>query len=199
MHDGVAQTLADALLQTDLSGMAAQSNPAQIASDLKELRTILERAMREVREFMTDLRRQDTQDSGLRAALEAMGKEFERRNAIPVRLVSAGDDAHLPSSVRHAILAIARQALTNVRAHAQATAVTIRAEITEQECAASITDDGVGFDLVAYRSRPPGAHHLGLTSLEERAALVGGRLQIDTAPGRGTTVSVTIPLGRHDG
>ncbi len=197
MHDGLAQTLADALLQTDLSGMAAQSNPGQIAADLKELRTILERAMRELREFMTDLRRQQ-QDSGLRAALESLGKEFERRNAIPVRLVCAGDDAQLPSGVRHAILAIARQALTNVQAHAHATAVTIRMEITEQGCAASITDDGVGFDLVAHRSRPPAAHHLGLTSLEERAALVGGRLQIDTAPGRGTTISVTVPLGRGD-
>ncbi|MBI2973600.1 MAG: GAF domain-containing sensor histidine kinase [Armatimonadetes bacterium] len=195
MHDGLAQTLADALLQTDLTAMASQSNPAQTGGDLKELRTVLERAMRELREFMMEMRREQEADSGLRASLESMGKEFERRNAIPVQVVFTGDDAQLPSAVRHAVLAIARQALTNVRAHAHATAVTIRGGMTDQECVASFTDDGVGFDLAAYRSRPPAAHHLGLTSMEERAALVGGRLQIDTASGRGTTVSVRVPLG----
>lgn len=195
MHDGLAQTLADALLQTDLTAMASQSNPAQTGGDLKELRTVLERAMRELREFMMEMHREQKADSGLRASLESMGKEFERRNAIPVQLVFTGDDAQLPSAVRHAVLAIARQALTNVRAHAHATAVTIRGGMTDQECVASVTDDGVGFDLAAYRSRPPAAHHLGLTSMQERAALVGGGLQIDAAPGRGTTVSIRVPLG----
>jgi len=160
---------------------------------------LLERAMRELREFMTELRRREQASSGLRAAIEAMGKEFERRDVVPVQLVFSGDDAQLPSAVRHAILAIARQALTNIRSHAHARSVTIRVNVTEEECVASIADDGVGFDLPAYRSRLPAAHHLGLTSMEERAALVGGRLQIDTAPTRGTTVSVHVPLGRHHG
>ncbi len=199
MHDGLAQTIADALLQTDLSAMAAQSHPTETAGELKELRMLLERAMRELREFMTELRRREQASSGLRAAIEAMGKEFERRDVVPVQLVFSGDDAQLPSAVRHAILAIARQALTNIRSHAHARSVTIRVNVTEEECVASIADDGVGFDLPAYRSRLPAAHHLGLTSMEERAALVGGRLQIDTAPTRGTTVSVHVPLGRHHG
>lgn len=197
IHDGLAQTLADALLQTDLSAMIAQSDPSKLDHDLRELRTVLERAMRELREFMTELRRQEEPNSGLRASLDTLSKEFQRRHSTPVRLIVAGDDAHLPSAVRHAILAIARQALTNVGAHAHAATVTIRVEISEQHCTASITDDGVGFDLATYRSRLPAAHHLGLTSMEERAALVGGRLQLETTPGHGTTVNVTVPLGRH--
>jgi signal transduction histidine kinase len=197
IHDGIAQTLADALLQTDLSSMIAQSDPSKLDQDLRELRTLLERAMRELREFMTELRRQEEPNSGLRAALDAVGKEFQRRNAMPVRLMVSGEDAHLPSAVRHAILAIARQALTNVGSHAHAGMVTMRVDITERDCTATITDDGIGFDLAMHRSRPPAAHHLGLTSMEERAALVGGRLQIETAAGRGTTIKVTVPLGRH--
>lgn len=197
IHDGIAQTLADALLQTDLSAMIAQSDPSKLDQDLKELRTLLERAMRELREFMTELRRQEEPNSGLRAALDTLGKEFQRRSATPVRLNVTGDDAHLPSAVRHAILAIARQALTNVGSHAHASTVTIRVDITEQDCTATITDDGVGFDLGLYRSRLPATHHLGLTSMEERASLVGGRLHLEAAPGRGTMVKVTVPLGRH--
>lgn len=199
MHDGLAQTIADALLQTDLSAMAAQTNTPRLGEDLKELRTLLERAMRELREFLSELRRQDEVEGGLFAAAEALGKEFGRRHEIATSVVVQGDDAHLPSAVRHAVLAIVRQALTNVRSHAQATSVTIRVEVNEQACRAGVTDNGVGFDLAAYRARPPVAHHLGLTSMEERASLVGGRLEIDTAPGRGTTVAAHIPLGRDHG
>ncbi len=196
MHDGLAQTLADALLQTDLSAMAVQGDPVQVASDLKELRGLLERSMRELREFMSDLRREPETSSELPVALEAIGKEFQRRAETPTSVVVTGDASRLPSAVRHAVLAIVRQALTNVRAHAKAAAVGIRAEVTEDGCTASVTDNGVGFDLAAFRAGLPGSHHLGLTSMEERAALVGGRLEIETAQGHGTTITVRIPVGR---
>jgi len=195
MHDGLAQTLADALLQTDLSVMAAQGAPGQVASDLKELRGLLERSMRELREFMSELRREPEASNELPVALEAIGKEFQRRAEIPTTVVVTGDASRLPSAVRHAVLAIVRQALTNVRAHARATAVGIRAEITDEAATTSVTDNGIGFDLAAFRADVPGSHHLGLTSMEERAALVGGRLEIRTAPGQGTTVTVRIPMG----
>lgn len=198
MHDGLSQTLADALLQTDLSAMTAQKDPVQTTSDLRELRTLLERAMRELREFMSELRRDTEANGGLLAALEALGRDFERRYEVPTAVVTSGEDNQLPSAVRHAMLAIARQALTNVRTHARATAVTIRGQVTESECTVSVVDNGVGFDLAAFRARQAG-HRLGLTSMEERAALVGGQLEIETTPGGGTTVTAHIRLGRDHG
>jgi len=199
MHDGLAQTIADALLQTDLSAMAAQAQPGQVRGDLQELRSVLEQAMRELREFMTELRREDRTDETLFAALEAMGREFGRRHQIQTSVVTNGEDTPLPSAIRHAVLAIVRQALTNIRAHARATTVAIRAEATEHACSVSVADNGVGFDLAAFRTRSSGFHHLGITSMEERASLVGGRLQIASRPGGGTTVTVHVPLGReHD-
>ncbi|MDQ7843052.1 MAG: GAF domain-containing sensor histidine kinase [Armatimonadota bacterium] len=193
IHDGLAQTVAEALLQTDLS---AAAGPDQGRGDLRELRTVLERAMGELREFMTELRRSERTDESLFAALDAMGRDFGRRHRIPTTVVTRGQDGPLPSAVRHAVLAIARQALTNVRAHARATAVTITAEATEDAASVSIADNGVGFDLGAFRARPPGGRHLGITSMEERAALVGGILQVESRPGGGTKVTVRIPLGR---
>ena len=199
MHDGLAQTLADAMLQTDLSTMAAQAHPEQLASDLTELRAVLGRAMRELREFMSDLRRQDQAEATLFGALDLMGRDFGRRYQIPTSVTGSGEETHLPSAIRHAVLAIVRQALTNIRGHARATAVAIRAEVSEQLCVVSVKDNGAGFDLAAYRAKPPAAHHLGITSMEERAALVGGRLHMESRPGEGTTVTVRIPLGReHD-
>lgn len=196
MHDGLAQTLADAVLQTDLAGVAAQASPERLADDLKDLRALLERAMRELREFMSELHRRDLAPGTLFAALDGMSRDFTRRYQIPATVSSDGDDAALPSAVQHAVLAIARQALTNVRAHARATGVTIRAEVTPEECTVNVADNGMGFDLSAHRARPPAPHHLGLTSMRERASLVGGMLRIETAPGHGTTITVHVPLER---
>ncbi len=195
MHDGLAQTLANALLQVDLSAMTAQSAPAQTGKELEELRSLLGQAMRELREFMIELRRTDSKEARFFLALEALARELERRHRLSVGVVATGDDAHLPPAVRHALLAIARQALGNIQAHADATVVTVRAEITEEQCTLSIADDGIGFDVQATRAQTSTGHHLGLPSMEERASLVGGQIQIDSAPNHGTTVTVRVPLG----
>lgn len=198
MHDGLAQTLANALLQTDLSAVTAQAAPADLGRELRELRGLLEHAMREMREFMAELRRSDAADERLFAALERLAREMERRHQQAVTVTATGDDAHLPPAVRHAMLAIARQALANVQAHARATRTTVRVQVTDDWCTLSVADDGVGFDVHAHRAGPAASHHLGLPSMEERAALVGGRLAIDSEPARGTTITVQVPLAvRH--
>ena len=198
MHDGLAQTLANALLQTDLSAMAAPAAPAELRNELRELRALLEQAIREMREFMAELRRTDDGDGRLFLALERMAAELERRHRVAIAVAAVGDDAHLPPAVRRAVLAIARQALANVQAHARATSINVRAEVTDEMCAVSVADNGIGFDVQAHRESPDALHHLGLPSMEERASLVGGRLAIESRPNRGTTVTVQVPLGvRH--
>ncbi|HEY3247214.1 MAG TPA: GAF domain-containing sensor histidine kinase [bacterium] len=194
LHDGIAQTLADALLQTDLSTMAAQADPSQLPGDLRELRGILERSMRELREFMTELRRDELTDGRFFPALDALAKEFQRRHNLEAAVVTHGSDDHVSPAIRHAVLSIVRQALDNVRVHAQATQVTVRADVNDLECVVRVVDNGRGFDLAAYRMRQPTSHNLGLVSMQERAALVGAQFEIDTAPGRGTTVTVRVPL-----
>src|SRR3989454_6529975 len=76
------QALAEAMLQTDLSTMTAQGNPAQVGGDLKEMRTLLERGMRELREFMSELRREPADRGKLSVALEELGREFQRRDEL---------------------------------------------------------------------------------------------------------------------
>jgi len=199
MHDGLAQTLANALLQTDLSAMAAQSAPADLGGELRELRGLLEHGIREMREFMAELRRAEPAEGHLFLALEQLAGELERQHRVAITMTTTGDDARLPPAVRHAVLAIARQALANVLAHARATAVTVRAEVTDEQCSLGVADNGIGFDVHAYRAGPDAGHHLGLPSMEERAALIGGRLAIESGPNRGTTVTVQVPLGVHHG
>jgi signal transduction histidine kinase len=198
MHDGLAQTLANALLQSDLSAITAQSAPADVGRELRELRSLLEQAIREMREFMAELRRTDAGEDRLFLALDRLTRELERRHHQAITLLKTGDDAHLPPAVRHAVLAIARQALANVQTHARATAAAVRATVTDELCTVSVTDNGIGFDVHAYRAGPQVGHHLGLPSMEERASLVGGRLVIESQPNGGTTVTVQVPLGvRH--
>jgi len=198
IHDGLAQTLATALLQTDLAAITAQTDASQIGTELKETRSLLERGMRELREFMAELRRPAPVEQGLFDALGSLAREFQRRHELDVALVSNGDDSTLPPAVRQAVMAIARQAMVNVDSHAHATTVAINAEASDSRCAVRIADNGVGFDLKTYQATPQTGYHLGLTSMMERAALVGGVLKIESSPNRGTTIVLDVPFGGSD-
>ncbi|HLN14168.1 MAG TPA: GAF domain-containing sensor histidine kinase [bacterium] len=199
IHDGLAQTLATALLQTDLTAMTAQADTVHVGAELKETRTLLEQGMRELREFLADLRRPVPVDQRLFHSLGNLAREFQRRHELDVTVISTGDDSTLPPAVRQAVLAIARQALVNVDAHAHASTAAIHAESDDRHCAVRVVDNGVGFDLEAYRTTTQTGYHLGLTSMQERAALVGGTLKIESAPNRGTTVVLEIPFGGSGG
>ena len=89
---------------------------------------------------------------------------------------------------------VAQEALTNVARHARATHVTLEVGVHEDRLRLTVRDDGAGFDPAEMRRRAQAGGSLGLLSLEERAALGGGTLEIDSAPGRGTTLVLTLPV-----
>jgi signal transduction histidine kinase len=89
---------------------------------------------------------------------------------------------------------IAQEALNNVRRHANATEVVTVVELTDSAVRMSIRDNGIGFKAPTLTEHPATASKLGLIGMHERARLLGGLLLLDTAPGRGTTVTVDVPL-----
>src|SRR5438093_11717125 len=127
--------------------MTAQGNPAQVGVDLKELRTLLERGMRELREFMSELRREPADRGKFSVALEELGRELQRRDEIPTAVVVTGDPARFHSAAEYAILATVPQAPSNVRTHARATSVTIRTDFLPATLTTTATCARVGVDL----------------------------------------------------
>jgi signal transduction histidine kinase len=147
-----------------------------------------------VRRIASDLRSPMLDELGLEAALEHEARQFERRTGITCRVDVLLDQELEPGTEQAtALYRIVQEALTNVGRHAQATRVNVLLEPRDGGIALEIRDDGAGIpDAARYD-----AASLGLLGMRERAELLGGRMEVAGAPGRGTSVTVYLPLGRH--
>jgi two-component system sensor histidine kinase UhpB len=129
-------------------------------------------------------------DVGLVAALRRLVGDHIERNGITVelRLVGLDDDTRLPSELETVVYRVVQEALTNVARHAVASRADVELSVEGHGVQATVVDDGVGFtvgdDLLAS---------LGLAGMRERASLVGGRLDIISGPGEGTTIVLEVP------
>src|SRR5690606_38126611 len=134
-------------------------------------------------------------DLGLASAVEWYAERFGARAGLPCRVTVEGADEGVPPEAATAVFRIFQEALTNAERHARATAVEAHLAVTPERLSLRVGDDGVGLapeTLEATRT-------LGLLGMRERARALGGRVEIESAPGAGTCVSVRVPLPASDG
>ncbi|WP_249349510.1 sensor histidine kinase [Microbispora sp. H10836] len=185
LHDGLGRTLGEMAMAVTMARASLKSSPETADRLLRELRSGMDTVTHDVRQLVYGLRPPALDDLGLAAALRALaGRDDPEGPAAEVR--AEGDLADLPAAVEVAVYRIAQEALTNVRRHARATRV--RVELRREPAALRllVADDGVGLP-------PERRTGLGLTSMRERTAELGGICLITGAPGAGTTVEVTLP------
>jgi len=194
IHDGLAQTLA--LLHLKLAQFHTclpLAGPGETAtSALKELSTLAESAYEEARQSIVNLRTRVSRSLGFIPTLAKYLHEFSAQQAIPMEF-EAPKDSPIPLSpaAETQIMRIIQEALTNIRKHAAASRARVQIRCQDGILRLCIEDDGRGWDLAATPSQPS---HIGLDSMRERAEMLGGRLHIDTAPGRGTRITAEVPL-----
>jgi signal transduction histidine kinase len=123
-------------------------------------------------------------------------KLFAKRARVRINLKDVQRIARLPASVETALYRILQETLRNVEEHARARHVTIGLRRLGHLVQLAVTDDGVGFDPNRYPARQKGTGSLGLLGMRERTTSVGGALEVQSAPGRGTTIRAQIPLDR---
>ena len=128
-------------------------------------------------------------DLGLSPAVNWQAKEFSRRSGIPVDVVIQGEVDTVPDEVRTCLYRVVQEALTNVARHARAKRIRLLVQREGELVSVAIEDDGTGFALLTPRT-----NGLGLVGLKERVAELSGTVQIASAPGKGTRVSVEIPV-----
>lgn len=194
LHDATGQSLTAIAL--GLRGVEAilASNPSVAVEQVKELRSFSTHALGELRQIIADLRPSQLDDLGLVAALQWYVQEFEKHNSIHTEFVVEGDRSRLPSEYETVLFRISQEALTNIARHANASRVAVRLKVYPAQIDLTVEDNGRGFDPaeVLRGDRPhPG---WGLLGVQERSLLLGGRYEIDSAPGRGTRIHVSIPL-----
>jgi signal transduction histidine kinase len=184
LHDGVLQTLY-AITLTASRGLLA--GPNDVANILGEVTRLANGAQSELRAMLTDFRSDTRTGRGLIVELAALGADLRARSGLEIGL-SLGDEPVVSATTKEAVLSIAREALYNVFKHADATRVDIVLEVASGEFALQISDDGRGFDPGVLR-----ADHFGLQSMRERAAAVGGALELVSSANNGTQIRVGVP------
>jgi len=193
LHDSVTQSLYSiTLLAEGWKRLEAAGRLDNRQDPLAEIGAIAQQSLKEMRLLVYELRPPDLEAVGLLGALHGRLGAVEKRAGIEARLV-ADDVVALPPEVEAGLYRIAVEALNNALKHAAATTVTIHLHVHEGCIELEVEDNGQGFDVTVLEQR----RGLGLRSMRERADRLGGRLAIDSAPGKGTVVRVSIDGGRR--
>ncbi len=190
LHDGVKQNLFGVNLALATAMHLLETDPQAARARLAEAREYSQQGQAELQTMLHELRPAGLGDDGLAAALERFASGFEQRHDLAITRTLEPAPT-LPLGHAEALYRIAQEALTNVVRHAAARTVTLTLSATDGDCRLTIIDDGVGFDV----NRIDTDRMFGLRGMRERLAGIGGDLAIESQPGRGTTISATVPLG----
>jgi signal transduction histidine kinase len=186
LHDETGQALTSILLGLKPLEQAAESEESRQA--LESVRELVFSTLRNVRRLAVELRPSALDDFGLVPAVERLTETFREQSGLRVELESQLDETRLPSEAETTLYRVIQEALTNVIKHAGANGVSILLQRKSNAVVAVIEDDGSGFD--PGNTRPDA---LGLVGMRERVSLAGGRLQVESTPGAGTTVVAEVP------
>lgn len=188
LHDDTAQSLAALMLRLRLA--RGQTDAAERDRLLEELRAELAEALERIRRFARGLRPPALDELGLVPALEAHARGLAEASGVTLRVEGEPVDGMLSPEAELALYRIAQEALSNAIRHAEPTRVDVEIRRREGRVVLTVRDDGRGFHVDEARlGERPG---LGLFGMEERAAYLGGRVEIRSRPGRGTVVRATI-------
>jgi signal transduction histidine kinase len=167
--------------------MLLERDPEAARVQLARVRELAREALAELRSLILGLRPADLAHDGLEEALRKEVEMLRRVHGIEVELRAENGSEPDPGDIE--VLRIAHEALHNAVRHAAAKRVTVQLEGGDRRLRLEVSDDGIGFDPADPELR---SRHLGLTSMEERARELGGRLELRSAPGAGTTVTLEV-------
>lgn len=190
LHDGLVQSLAFLGLKSKMAySQLENGNGERALQSMEEIKSVIQESYSEIRQALYDLRTPITED--VVGYLMEYAQNFTLQTKIEATCVA---DENFPkfNNARTSIhvLKVVQEAMNNVRKHAQATAVAIHLHDRPAEVEIEIKDNGRGFDI--QNPREDGVVHYGLTTMEERMHLIGGRVKVETEPGQGTRVSLFL-------
>jgi signal transduction histidine kinase len=186
LHDETGQALTSILL--GLKAIEETAGTERFPVALAELREQVVATLQDVRRLAVELRPKALDDFGLVPALERLVATFAEQTGIETHLESRVREARLPNEIETVLYRVVQEALTNVVKHARAEHVSVLLHARPGKVAVVIEDDGRGFSADVLST-----DGIGLVGMRERVALVGGRLELETSEGGGTTIVVEVP------
>jgi two-component system sensor histidine kinase UhpB len=193
LHDETSQVLTSLLIS--LAILEESITASEARARIAETRQLAHQTLRAIRNLSLDLRPSALDDLGLLPALRWYVKEYQQKFSIEVEFQAAGFKERLPTEKETALYRIVQESLTNAARHGHAHKIRVLLEEDEQEIQVRVVDDGSGFDIEKLQKAPgPGQERgWGLVGMRERAALLGGHLEIHAKPGQGTSIYARIP------
>ncbi|MFE6739722.1 GAF domain-containing sensor histidine kinase [Streptomyces tubercidicus] len=191
LHDAVAQKLFSLRLTAQAATALVDRDPARAKDELHQVTALAAEAADELRAAVIELRPAALDEDGLVATLRSQAQVLDRAHSARVTFAAHSVRA-LPAAQEEAVLRVAQEALHNALRHSGAKAVEVTLTRNGQGALLRIADDGCGFDPRAVRRA---GRHLGLVSMHDRAGGVGGKLTVESEPGKGTAVEMEVPGG----
>ena len=192
LHDDLGQQLTGLKLELSWLGGRLKEGRQATPDEVGAMRRLLDTAIASVRRIATELRPLILDDLGFGEAIAWQTAEFAKRSGLEIILDLQAAGAGQGRRARHRAVSHRAGVLTNVVRHAGASSVQVRLVQTERDLVLTVCDNGTGMPAGASRT----GSGIGLVSMRERAAALGGHFKIAGVPGAGTTIEVTLPLGR---
>ena len=194
LHDTTGQALTALGLGFAAAAETIHANPPLASRQLGELKKLSMQTLDDLRDLLGNLRPSVLDNLGLVPALQGQVREFAHRTGIHVEFNLNGHRRRLQPEIETIVFRLVQEALTNVARHAAANHVTIQLDFQNHHLHLTIQDDGRGFDPNQALSPQSGRRSWGILGMQERVSLVNGQWDIQSTPGQGTTIEVTIPL-----
>ncbi|MDI6853727.1 MAG: PAS domain S-box protein [Deltaproteobacteria bacterium] len=197
LHDEIGQTLA--LAKIKLGGLQQGISSPSMLKQANEVRHFLEQAIRSTRNLTFELSLPILYEMGLEEAVEWLAEQFQKQHDIAINVIHDGQPNPLTEGARVLLFRLVRELLTNIVKHAEARHAEISFIRERDDLHIRLADDGIGFEVDEKLSPSGGAAGgFGLFSIRERLSHLGGILDVDSAPGKGTRITITVPLKKTE-
>lgn len=193
IHDGPAQTMANIIMRAEYCLKLLDRDPEKVREELLALQNIVMLSLQDVRMIIFDLRPMVLDDLGLAPALKRYFASYKEQYGLEIEFLFFGQERRLESTIEIALFRIIQEAVNNIKKHARVKSAVVKMEMQPDKITVSIRDTGKGFDLNSVQGGKNGNGY-GLVGMRERVQLLNGEMKINTAPGKGTCISITIPL-----
>lgn len=197
LHDGPTQTIAAIAMRINFIRSLLSKNPKQALGELAKVEELAKQTSKDIRGMLFTLRPLVLETHGLSAAVETVMNRLRESDNLNVELVGGENGDLLNESAQSVVFSIVEEALGNARKYSQAKLIQVRFWQEEDLFVAVIQDNGVGFDVQDVNQDYSSRGSLGMVNMRERAERIDGSLKLDSVPGRGTSVTLVVPLRKH--
>ena len=191
LHDHIGQALA--YISQKVTTLRGNSVFSGMEGDFGEIQSILNQTIRYTRDLTVEISPPILYELGLSAAIDWLAERASHRHGFKVKVSQSGKPREVAESIKVFIFKAIQELIANAAKHAQAASVTIKTEWRNDEIRIVLRDDGQGFDTASFDSGISKEECFGLFSIRERLSYAGGKFAIESAPGQGTTVTISTP------